>query len=152
MTSARPTTADSGSPPARLFAIVDEIGLDAAVLVSEHAARAAEAALNLVDDEDDAVAIGDAPQRGQEVERRGHEATFAELGLDDDRRDPRRDDLGVEELLQGVERLRARSRRDIRTDTARDRPRARTARSSAGTTGSTPSVSTRAACARESRP
>ena len=57
MMSALPMTADSGTPPATLLAIVMRSGSTPAVLDREHAAGAAEAGLDLIGDQHDAVLV-----------------------------------------------------------------------------------------------
>ena len=87
MISARPSTPESGSPPAIDLATVIEVGLDAEVLDREEPAGAAEAGLDLVGDEDDAVAVAEPAQAAHELGRSHDEATFALYGLEHDRRD-----------------------------------------------------------------
>ena len=77
------------------------------MLDGEHAARAREAALDFVDDEDDAVTVAKRAQRTQELGRRDIEAAFALHGFDDDGRHPFRIDVGFEELIECGQRLRA---------------------------------------------
>ena len=75
------------------------------MLDREHAPRAAEAALDLVGDQHDAVGVTDAAQPPQELRRRGIEAALAEHRLDDDRRDARGIDVRPEQLLERAERM-----------------------------------------------
>src|SRR5207237_148489 len=65
----------------------DEVGLHAGVLDGEELARAAEPGLDLIRDEEDAVALGELTQLAQEVEGCGHGSALAQDGLDDDRGD-----------------------------------------------------------------
>ena len=65
----------------------------------------AEACLHLVDDEDDAVLVADPAQPDEKIARRGKEAGLALDGLDDERCDLLRGDLGRERALDGAERL-----------------------------------------------
>ena len=67
MSSARPVTAESGSPPPRAFAVVMRSGDDSLVLAGEHRAGAAEAGLDLVGDEDDAVLACELGDAGEET-------------------------------------------------------------------------------------
>ena len=63
-----------------------QVRLDTGVLDREELAGAAEAGLDLVGDEHDAVLPGQLAQPAHEVERRRHKAAFAKHRLDDDRR------------------------------------------------------------------
>ena len=102
--SALPVTADSGTPPATLFAI-DEIRLDPGVLDREHAPGATESTLDLVGDQDDAVAVAQAPQPPQQLGRRRIEPAFAQHRLDDDRCHARRVHIRLEQLLERLQRM-----------------------------------------------
>ena len=78
------------------------------MLHREHAARAAEARLHLVDDEDDPLAVADLADALHELQRRDDEAGLALHGLDDDRGDRLARDLGRERALDRLERSRRR--------------------------------------------
>ncbi|EGJ74420.1 putative 4-aminobutyrate transaminase [Streptomyces sp. Tu6071] len=79
----------------------DQVGDDALVLAREPLARTAEAGLDLVGDEDDAVLCRELAQRRQEALRRLDEAALAEHGLDDDGGDVVRADL-LRDLVDGL--------------------------------------------------
>ena len=74
------------------------------MLDREHRAGASEARLDLVGDQYDAVAVGEAAQFAQERERRGHEAAFTEHGLDDERGNVPRGDARFEKFVERRER------------------------------------------------
>ena len=82
----------------------DEVGLDSEVLHREHPARAPEARLHLVGDEDDPVAVAERPQPLDVGLRRRDEAALALLGLEDDRGDVLRRDVRLEHALELCER------------------------------------------------
>ena len=110
MISARPSTPESGRPAAIDFATVDQVGLDAEVLDGERLAGAAEAGLDLVGDEHDAVLVAGPPQALHELQRRHDEARLALHRLDDDRSDV----LGGDARLEGVfERLEVAEREAV---------------------------------------
>ena len=81
-----------------------EVRLDAVVLDGEHPARAAEARLHLVDDQQDAVLVAEAADARHELGRSNDEAAFALHRLDDDRRHMLGSDLGHECALERCER------------------------------------------------
>ena len=68
------------------------------MLDREQFAGAGEAGLDLVGDQEDAVLVADAAELDQKLGRRDVEAAFALDRLDDDRRDPRRLDIGLEQV------------------------------------------------------
>src|SRR5262245_59594940 len=72
---------------------------------SEHFARAREAGLNLVGDEQDFVLVAKRPERAQEIERRDVEASLALYRLDDDGSDARRVGGVLEQGIEGNEAL-----------------------------------------------
>ena len=76
-----------GQSAAQALCQGDEIGLDGCVLVGEHPAGSSEPGLDFVGNQDDAVIRRERSQLLQEFERGRNEPAFAELGLDDDRRD-----------------------------------------------------------------
>ncbi len=84
--------------------------------------------------------------------RRRDEAAFALLGLEDDRGDVIRRDVGHEEPLERRERRRPHPARDTRSGTARGTPRARTARGPSCRDASWTSSSARATSVRGTRP
>src|SRR6185369_6169609 len=65
----------------------DNVGLDAVIIQREHLARATHAALDLIDNQKNAVLVTDAAQLAEESLRSGHITAFALDGLDDDGRD-----------------------------------------------------------------
>src|SRR5215210_4155292 len=71
-------------PAAERFAEQDDVGLDAAVLVRKHLARAGKPDLDLVDREQDAVAIAESPQLRHEVGGWDHVAAVALHRFDED--------------------------------------------------------------------
>ena len=79
MIAALPTTAESGRPAAEALGHHHQVGLDAGVLVAEHPAGPAEAALHLVGDEHDAVRSRAVRGAAAGTRRRRHEAALAEL-------------------------------------------------------------------------
>ena len=110
-----------------------QVGLDAGVLHCEHSPGARETGLDLVDHEHDAVLIAELAQGLQELRRRDVEPTLAHHGLDDDRGDPRRLDVVLEDVLDGLKAvgdahavIRDRKRRVI--DLRRKRPERRLVR------------------------
>ena len=127
MIAARPTTPESGSPPAIDFATIIEVRLDAEVLHREHPPGTTEAGLHLVRDQHDPVVVADAPQALDELRWRGQEAALALLRLEDDRGDVLGRDVRREHPLEGGERgrgvrpaIRVRVRRPV--DLGRERP------------------------------
>ena len=70
------------------------------MLDGEELARAAEAGLDLVDDQQHAVPVAEFSELAHEVQRRRNEATLTKDRLDDDRRDTLRRDLRLEEVLK----------------------------------------------------
>ena len=74
-------------PGRQAFGHRDEVGLDARVLDAEELAGAAEPGLDLIDDQEDAVALRHLAEAAQEVRWGGHEAALAEHRLDDHRGD-----------------------------------------------------------------
>ena len=103
-----------------------QVRLDAVVLDREHPAGAAEAGLNLVDDQHDAVLVADAANARHELRRADDEAAFALHRLDDDRRHLLGGHLGHECALERSRAPRPRPGRGSRSRTERGRPRART--------------------------
>ncbi len=104
MISALPVTAAKRHAAGQRLGDRDEIRLDAGMLDGEERPGAAEAGLDLVGDQHDAVLVGDRPQRLHELDRCGNESAFAEHGLDDDCGDAIRRDRCFEEVLERVER------------------------------------------------
>ena len=88
MNAARPTTADSGQPAADPLADGHEVRHDAPVLGRPGPARPPEPALDLVEDEDGAVAVAQLAQAGEEAVGWDDDAAVALDRLDDDRRRP----------------------------------------------------------------
>ena len=88
----------------------DQVGLETPVLGREHAARAAEAGLHLVEAEERAVAPAER-LRPREVAVRGQDHALAEDRLDDEDRDVLPPELGLERV-EVVER-HARDRREV---------------------------------------
>ena len=78
----------------------DQVGNDAVVLDREQAAGAAEAALHLVGDHDDAVRVAQLANAPEEARRHRDEAGLALHRLDDHRGDRRRIDLRDERVLE----------------------------------------------------
>ncbi len=78
------------------------------MLDREHAARAAEPGLHLVDDEHDLVPVADRAHARDELLRRDDEPALALHGLEHDRGDVVRRNLGEKGPLEGGERLVAR--------------------------------------------
>ena len=93
-------TADERHAAGHALGDRDQVRLDAGVLDGEHAPRAAEARLDLIGDEHDAVAVAQAAQAAQQLRRRGVEAAFTEHRLDDDRRHARRVHVRLEQLFE----------------------------------------------------
>src|SRR5439155_6499197 len=77
-----------------------QVRLHTRVLDGEELARAAEAGLDLVDDQQHAVPVAEFAEAAHEVQRRRNEATLTKDRLDDDRRDTLRRDLRLEEVLK----------------------------------------------------
>ncbi len=77
MIAALPITADSGRPPAMLFATVIRSGSTPAVFDREHPAGTAEAGLDFIGDEQDAVLLAARLERAQKFRRCDVEAAFA---------------------------------------------------------------------------
>src|SRR4029079_14544638 len=75
------------------------------VLDAPELAGSAEARLDLVDDEHDAVVVADLAHSGKEFLRSDDEAALALHGLDHDRRNTLGRDLSDERPLEGGERL-----------------------------------------------
>ena len=97
-------------------------GLDAVVLVAEPLAGAAEAGLDLVDDEAGADLVGDGAQLLHELRRRHDEAALALDGLDDDAGHVVAVDLGAQHaahVFDGVVRGVLAGRRAVRVAVAR---------------------------------
>ena len=105
MTSARPVTAASGSPPPSVLPLTVQVGLDAVVLDRPHRAGAAAAALHLVVDVEDPVTVEDLLQALREVRRHRDEAALALHRLEHGARDRLRIDVALEELLQRGDRV-----------------------------------------------
>jgi hypothetical protein len=101
MMSALPMTADKGTPPAMLLATVMRSGSTPECSIGKQLARAREAGLNFVGDEQDAVPVTERAQAAEEFWRRDVEPAFALHWLDDDRRDARRIDISLEQLVNG---------------------------------------------------
>ena len=80
----------------------EQVGHDAGVLAGEELARAAEAGLHLVGDEQDAVLLGESPEPRQVLAGRHHEAALAEHRLHDHRRHLLGGHVALEEVLEGV--------------------------------------------------
>ena len=123
-------TPASGKPPARLLATVIRSGSTPGVLHGEHLPGAAEAGLDLVGDQHDAVLVAERAQRLQEFGWRDVEATLPLHGLHDDRRDPRGLDVLGKQPLEAGQRVGDadavvgdRERRVV--DLGRERPEAR---------------------------
>ena len=99
------------------------------MLGRQHPARAPEARLHLVDDEEDPLAVADPPQALHELLRRDDEAALALHRLDDDRRDRLGRDLRREHPLERGERVGGRDpavlvRERHAVDLGRERPEA----------------------------
>ena len=75
------------------------------MLDGEHASGAAKAALDLVGDQDDAVAVAQAAQPSQKLRRRRVEPAFPQHRLDDDRRHARRVHVRLEQLFERLQRM-----------------------------------------------
>ena len=80
-----------------------EVRRDAVVLHGEHAAGASGAALDLVRDEQDSMAVAQLAQAHHEFLRRDVEAAFALNRLDDDGRDAIGGDVALEDLRERPE-------------------------------------------------
>ncbi len=93
-------TPASGKPPASDLATGrDQVRLDPAVLDGEHPPCAAEAALDLIDNQQDAVLITQRPQQPEHLRAHRVEATLALHRLNDDRRHAAGLDIREEELI-----------------------------------------------------
>jgi len=84
MISARPVTADSGSPSAMPLAVQDQVGFDVFVFAGEHRAGAGEPRLHFVGDEHHVVLAAPVQQCGRKPSA-GTMKPPSPDGLDDDR-------------------------------------------------------------------
>ena len=75
------------------------------MLDREHLARAREATLDFISNQNDSMLVADRPEAAHEFERCDIEAALSLYGFDDDRCDARRFDVGMEELIERCERL-----------------------------------------------
>src|SRR5919199_1380171 len=83
----------------------EKVRLGVVVLDRPYRTGAADAALHLVVDVEDPVAVAEPAQALREVGRHGDEAALALHGLEDDARDALGVDLGLEEALERVDRV-----------------------------------------------
>jgi hypothetical protein len=86
-----------GNPDPRTLGERHDVGGNAVVLRGEHAAGAADAALHLVEDQEDSVLVADRAQPGKETRGRHQVAAFALERLDQDRGDFLRWQVALEE-------------------------------------------------------
>ena len=105
MISALPVTADSGTPPATLLAMVIRSGSTPACSIANM--RPVRPKPDWISSaiKHDAMGVTQRAQAPQQLGRRRIEAAFAEHRLDDDRRHPRRVDVGLEQLLERAQRI-----------------------------------------------
>src|SRR5215208_3546058 len=98
-----PSNAGYGETPAHALGRGENVRRDPRVLDGEHLARAAEARLDLVHDQDDAALVAQFPELPEVEVRERYEAALPADRLDDDRRDAARVHRAHERLLYSRE-------------------------------------------------
>ena len=156
MTSARPVTAASGSPPASPLAVVTRSGTIRSCSLANHAPVRRDTGLHLVGDEHDAAIAAEVGDPAQEAVGGDDEAALTLDRFDDDARHRVGAELGVDEVGELPERLvgavlGARTASGRGTPSVPGTPRGRTGRSRACTAGSWRSSSWSAVSVRGTR-